>query len=49
VLSSRNKETHMVEYERSETVPASGATVYAYVADPRTCPRTSPRWFAPTP
>jgi len=28
----------MVEYERSETVPASGATVYAYVADPANLP-----------
>ena len=28
----------MAEYERSETVPASGATVYAYVADPANLP-----------
>src|ERR1019366_9413863 len=28
----------MVEYERSKTVPASGATVYAYVADPANLP-----------
>ena len=28
----------MAEYERSETVPASGANVYAYVADPANLP-----------
>jgi len=28
----------MAEYERSKTVPASGATVYAYVADPANLP-----------
>jgi len=28
----------MAEYERSETVPASGAAVYAYVADPANLP-----------
>jgi len=28
----------MVEYERSKTIPASGAIVYAYVADPANLP-----------